>query len=129
MAMTKKEQAEMAAAIDRAEVLSALRWSEKPPERDVMPPLSGYSEGWEYNSHVKRVWPAWSGQVVHGEGPAPKEGQCSLGVSQNARRLYSNKIAALKAMRHDVEKRAAAELLKIDRQIAAELNDLAVGAA
>lgn len=118
MAMTKKEQAAMKEAIDKAETLAALRWTSD-VERDVIPPEGGsqYSEGWDYNAHSKRVWKAWSGTVTHGEGDAPKEGQKHYSASQNARRLYSTKMLALMAMRHEVEKAAASDLLAIDREI------------
>lgn len=119
----------MQAAIDRAETLAALRWT-GPVERDVEVPLRGYSEGWDYNAHSMRVWQGWSGQVVHGTGPAPKEGGRHYNGSQGSRRMYSTKAKALAAMRHEMEQQAAANLLKVDRQIAAAmLASDAVGAA
>lgn len=122
MAMTKKEQAAMQAAIDRAETLAALRWT-GPVERDVGVPLQGYSEGWDYNAHSMRVWTGWSCQVVHGQGPAPKEGERHYNGSQGARRMFSTKAKALAAMRHEMEQKAAADLLKVDRQIAAAMQE------
>ena len=129
MAMTKKEQEAMRAAIDRAETLAALRWT-APVARDVGIPLQGYSEGWDYNAHSMRVWVGWSGQVVHGQGTAPKDGQRHYNGSQGSRRMFSTQALALAAMRHEMEQKAAADLLKVDRQIAAAmLESEAVGAA
>jgi hypothetical protein len=116
MAMTKKEQAEMKAAIDRADTLAALRWT-APVRRDVDVPKDGYSEGWDYNAWTREAFMGWSSTVSHGTGSAPiavhKSG------SQQPRRYYSTQVRALAAMRHEIEQKAAADLLKIDRQIAA----------
>jgi hypothetical protein len=120
MAMTKKEKAAMQAAIDRAETLAALRWT-NPVKRDVDVPKDGYSEGWDYNALSKTVFINWSGTVSHGTGPAPKAGAYRSG-SQGSRRYYSTEALALAAMRHEIELKTAAELLKIDRQIAAALD-------
>lgn len=114
--MTKKEQAAMQAAIDRAETLAALRWT-APVERDVLPPESGsYSEGWDYNAYNKTVERYWSSAVSHGCGEAPTNGVYRSG-SQNCRRLYSTERLALMAMRHEIEKGAAKALLAIDRKL------------
>jgi hypothetical protein len=117
MAMTKKERADMNAAIDRAETLAALRWT-APVERDVMPPeRGGYTEGWDFNVYSMQVWRGWSSCVSHGIGPAPIEGRHHSG-SQNARRMFSTKEKALRAMRHEMELQFAADLLKVERRIA-----------
>ena len=120
MAMTKKEQAAMEAAINRAETLAALRWT-APVQRDVDVPRNGYSEGWDYNSYSRIVFRGWSSSISHGKGPAPTPGAMmrTISASQDARRLYSTEALALAAMRHEIEQRVAADLLKIDRQIAA----------
>ena len=128
MAMTKKEsaemqaaKAEMQAAIDRADTLAALRWT-APVQRDVDVPMNGYSEGWDYNTNTYSgiVFRGWSSSVSHGKGPAPTPGAIrTVSASQDARRLYSTEALALAAMRHEIEQKAAAKLLKIDRQIAA----------
>jgi hypothetical protein len=119
MAMTKKEQAAMQAAIDKAETLAALRWTE-PVAKDVPPPEKGYTEGWEFNIYTKAVDPYWSSCIYHGQGPAPKDGNCYDGGRQNPRKLYSTKLLALMALRHEVEKEAATSLMRIDRLIEAE---------
>lgn len=121
MAMTKKEKAAFDALLLRAETLAALRWT-GPIKRDVMPPLwarDGYSEGWDYNAYSKEVWFGWSDCVSHGKGSAPKDGKHHYVGSQQSRRMFSTKEAALRAMRHEIELSAAADLLNIDRQIAA----------
>jgi hypothetical protein len=117
MAMTKKEQAEMKAAIDRADTLAALRWT-APVRRDVDVPKDGYSEGWDYNAWTREAFIGWSSTVSHGTGPASEVGKHKSG-SQQPRRYYSTQVRALAAMRHEIEQKAAADLLKIDRQIAA----------
>lgn len=120
MAMTKKEQAAMQAAIDRAETLAALRWT-NPVQRDVGVPKDGYSEGWDYNAWTKTVFIGWSSSFLHGPGRAPKAGK-HRNASQQPRRYYSTEALALAAMRHEIELKAAADLLKIDRMIAAALD-------
>ena len=115
--MTKKEKAEMQTALDRAETLAALRWT-APVQRDVGVPNDGYSEGWDYNSYTKQVFRGWSSSVSHGPGFAPEVGRYRC-ANQGARRLYLTEALALAAMRHEIELKAAADLLKIDRQIAA----------
>jgi hypothetical protein len=117
MAMNKKEQAAMKAAIDRAEMLAALRWT-KPVLPDVNIPETGYTEGWNYNRYTMRADKAWSSTVSHGTGPLYVEGRKKIG-SQEPQPLYSTEALALAAMRHEIEKKAAALLLTIDRQIAA----------
>ena len=115
--MTKKEQAAMNAAIDRADTLAALRWT-APVRRDVGIPETGYSQGWDYNAYTQIVFHGWSGPVSHGKGPASEAGKYRS-ASQQPRRYYSTQALALAAMRHEIEQKAAADLLKIDRQIAA----------
>ena len=126
MAMTKKEQAAMKEAIDRAELLAALSWTD-PVNKDLPPPSHSwkpssegktYTEGWDFNEYNKTVSQAWSETVVHGYGPYPV-GNKHRRASQNARTLFSTKLLALKALRHAVEMKAAADLMAIDRQIAA----------
>ena len=117
MAMTKKEQAAMQAAIDRAETLAALRWTQ-PVERDVDVPQEGFSQGWDYNAYTKTVWYGWSNSNSHSQGEAPLPGKWISGASQGPRRMFSTKARALAAMRHEIELKAAANLLSIDRQIA-----------
>jgi hypothetical protein len=120
MAMTKKEQAKMQAVIDRAETLAALRWT-NPVPRDVGIPETGYSQGWDYNAWTREAFMGWSGTVSHGTGPAPEDGKRKSG-SQQPRRMYSTEALALAAMRHEIELKTAADLLKIDRLIAAALH-------
>lgn len=115
MAMTKKEQAAMQAAIDRAELLAALRWT-GPVAKDVAPPKKGYSEGWTFNAYSMRVEQGWNDSFAHGSGPAPTDGRFRSG-SQQPQWMFSTEAKALAAMRHEVEIEAAQKLLKIDRLI------------
>lgn len=105
----------MQAAIDRAETLAALRWT-NPVEKDVPPPkgVVGFSEGWTCNAHSGRVEPGWSTSVAHGFGPVPVNDRFRSG-QQNSCWLYSTKAKAYAAMRHEIEKQSAERLLKCDR--------------
>jgi hypothetical protein len=121
MAMNKKEQAAMQARIDRAETLAALRWT-NPVQRDVGVPKDGYSQGWDYNVYTQIVFTGWSSCVSHGKGPLDKNVRKNVSGIQGPRRMYSTKVLALAAMRHEIEQKAAADLLKIDRQIATAMD-------
>lgn len=122
MAMTKKEKAEMQAAIDRAELLAALRWT-APVERDVDIPEEGYAAGWDYNKSSRLIWRTWTGSLVHGRGEAPKPNQRYYSATQGGRRLFSTPEKALAALRHELECLAAANLLAVDRRIKAKSFD------
>jgi hypothetical protein len=119
MAMTKKEREQMDAAIQKAELLAALRWT-APVEKDLPPPdKSGeYSEGWDCNLSAQRVYVAWSDYVGHGSGHAPINYSQRNG-SQKSIWLYSTREKALAALRHAIEKEAASKLLACDKQIKA----------
>jgi hypothetical protein len=113
--MTKKEQREVQERIDRAERIAALRWSDR-IEPDVPKPevFGKPTSGWDFNAYAKRVWPAWSTSITHGEGTY--SGNRPSG-SQGGRGLYSTRELALRALRYEVACMAAVELLKIDRAI------------
>lgn len=121
MAMTKKERAEFDAAIERAEILGALRWTQTAPvPRDVPPPGSGcgnYVCGWSYNSYSGTVYKSWSRVVSNGTG-VPKEG-CYTSGSQGAISQFSTEKLAYQALRHELEVQYAKKLLEIDRKIKA----------
>jgi hypothetical protein len=118
MAMTKKERAEFDAAILRAGILAALRWTDR-VEADVPPP--GFDEpntsGWElivgYDLDTCRVREAWSSSVSHGS--RSRESGCA---SQGSISLYSTELLALKALRHKVEQKSAERLYRLDTLIA-----------
>ena len=116
MAMTKKEQAAFQAAIDRAELLAALRWT-SPVEPDVPIPekFGEYAEGWAFNTYSMIVTQAWTTTVSHGSGFAPKSSSYSRNASQGAQRLYSTQAKAIQAMRHELEIQAAKKLLECDQ--------------
>jgi len=117
MAMTKKEREAFDAAIKKAEILGALRWT-TPVAKDVPIPENGYSEGWiAYSNSVQK---SWSGQHRHGNGDAPAPEDIYKSASQRGVSMYSTRLLALKALRNNTEKEAAEELRKIDRMIAEE---------
>lgn len=115
MAMTKKEKAEFDAAIYRAELLGALRWTSE-VKKDIAPPgpliSNDYVTGWDYNSNSMIAGKAWTSSYSHGNGEI-----CGKHGSQYAKRLFSTKKLALMAMRNEIEKEAAKKLLLIDKMI------------
>ena len=113
MAMTKKEQAAMQAAIDRAEALAALRWTAPvAPDVPIPEPGGAFVTGWTYNEYAREVRPAWSSSVSHGTSTEPgRHG------TQGPLALYSTRTRALQALRHALELQAAAKLLAVDRAI------------
>lgn len=122
MSMTKKEKEEFNAAIRKAKLLAALRWTGN-VEPDVKPPSSSdmkngaHTTGYTFNSFSKRISHCWSESVFHGDMPYRKH------ASQGPRWLYSTEALAYAAMRHEIELKAAAELLEIDERIAATKKD------
>ena len=113
MAMTKKEKAAFDALLLRAETLAALRWT-GPVAFDV--PAPGYDDGYRTGFDISGN-PAWSNSITHGSGPCPSAGDYYRSASQKPAAMFSTRLLALKALRHETEKRCAADLLKIDRQI------------
>lgn len=117
MAMKKKEQAALAALQKAYAMALALRWTQE-VKPDLLPPKSvigEYTTGYLFNTYRLEVDEAWSGCTNHGRGTVP-----GRNGSQNSRTLFSTKLLALRAMRHEVEKNAAENLAKIDALIAAE---------
>jgi hypothetical protein len=112
----KRREAPKPEAVPR----EALRWTE-PVLPDVMPPKGGddLSKGFLHNSYSMRAEPACSSSVYHGIGRNDKT------TSQGTRHLYSTRLLALKAMRHEVENEAAKKLHEIDKLIEQELRDAA----
>ena len=96
--------------------VEALRWTD-PVAPDVPPPSSSQdlSKGFLPNSYSMRVEPACSSAVSHAFGRDDST------TSQGSRHLFSTRLLALRAMRHDVEKEAAAKLAAIDERIADEI--------
>jgi len=114
MAMTKKEQEQVQELKRKLSTLAALRWTEKVlPD---VPPRSKFTEGLTtgWLPCYTRVEPACSSVVSHAIG------QTHETTSQGSRSLYSTKLLALKALRHEMELRFANELAGIDIQIAVE---------
>lgn len=123
MAMTKKERAEFDAAIHRAELLAALRWTDA-VEKDVPPPINGsdkFTTGWRFNSYSMRVDQAWSGSNSNGSGNPPNIIENKYrSASQGGVWLYSTEQKAYAAMRHEIELESAKKLLQCDKEIRAE---------
>ena len=116
--MNKKEQAEMQALREQLHLSNALRFTETPAGPDVPPPdFAGLSKGFLYHAHGEgRVAPACSSAVSHNFGSNEKTS------TQNPRHLYSTKLLALRALRHEMELDCAKRLARIDALIAQEIN-------
>lgn len=111
MALTKKDQAAMAAMRDEVLLAKAFRWTPPVPRTVLKPDIySDRSTGWDFNAYSERVYPAWSSPSAHGEGEERH------GV-QDGRDLFPTKRHALMAMRHELEKKFALTLARIDKQI------------
>ena len=123
MAMNKREQAEYEQALREVAIMRALRWSDGAEGPDVPRPENGHTEGWLYNEHAREpnVYEAWSEPTAHGTGK--HLGKDRPSATQGARRLYSTRTRALKALRAALEREYAETLAKIDAQIAAETAD------
>jgi hypothetical protein len=107
----------MQAAIQKSELLSALRWT-SPVKPDVPPPISGaYTEGWTYNAHSMRVEIAWSSVSRHGIGYAPSASEKYRTASQRPKWLFSSRDKAIAALRHDIENASAELLLRCDKMM------------
>lgn len=113
MAMNKKEQAEFDAAKKAVIVARALNWTQ-PVAPDVPPPptSSTLTTGYLFGSYGVEL--SCSSSINHARGKTDRTN------SQGPRRLYSTKLLALRALRHEVEKECAEKLAKIDMQIHAE---------
>lgn len=110
MSMTKKEKTAHDAALAEARLLGALRWTSEVRPDVPIPIGAGLSTGWlPFHSRVEI---ACSSSVHHATGRTDKT------TSQNPRNLYSTKLLALRALRHEMELRFAQELANVDKQIA-----------
>ena len=115
MSMTKKEQAE----VEALRVRLALRWTE-PVNADVPPPLK-YGEpntrGWRAHTWNDgfRVDAAESSFGTHRITSHVSEGYSAW--SQQSIPLHSTRERALRAARHEMEKRFAEALRRIDVEI------------
>ena len=120
MAMTKKEQEEVRELKRRLSILAALRWTEA-VEEDV--PIPDWKTGNELST-------GWLTGYAGSDRPSVEEGCSSPSfhargrtdktTSQRPTRLYSTKLLALKALRHEMELFFAEKLATVDIQIAAE---------
>lgn len=127
MAMTKKEQAELA----KATSYRSLRFSDYTEERDLnitdtdSPVITGFNINMSrvftmgtIFSYRPAVYQAWSTRTHHGLGDGSKESQHRS--SQGATPLYSTRKKALGALRRQLEDKFADLLMQIDMAIAEE---------
>lgn len=120
MAMNKKEQAEMAELKRQVAINRALNWTQSiAPDLKVPSFDDKDSSGFVFNAHNAHVQPAWSTSVSHGVGqPARMKG---YSASQRGISMYSSKLLALRALRHEMELAFANRLADVDKQIEAEI--------
>ncbi len=110
MAMTKKEKAMLEAAL----MAAALRTTAH-VEPDV--PVPGYGEQMTtgYTPCYDRVCVACSTSMGRGIGRTDKPDSFGSGLA-----LYSTRLLALRALRHEVERDCAVRLRRVDRMIEEE---------
>ncbi len=119
--MNKKEQAEFEAAKKAVFVARALNWSEPVP-RDVAVPVRGHTTGWVYNANLRSpcVMKALSSSTGH--ATTWESNDFPVGTStQRGISMYSTRLLALRAMRHEIECEVAEILAGIDIEIQKEL--------
>lgn len=118
MAMNKKEQAEFDKLKFDLASAKALSWTSK-VFPDLMPPkgFGELSKGWMYRVHSQSVVPACSSSIGHDIGRDDRT------TSQQPKALYSTKLLALRALRHEAEVIAAVTLANIDYQIEIAVRD------
>ncbi len=121
--MNKKETAAFEALQNELRLAKSLRFTE-PVRPDVPPPTSeergnrltvGYDFAGALGTAGGRVEVACSSSVHHALGRTDKT------TSQGSRALYSTRLLALRALRHEVEQECAKRLAGIDKQIEQEL--------
>jgi hypothetical protein len=118
--MNKKEQSYVEWLEINLRLAKALSWTQ-PVAPDIAKPenFREASIGFTFNPHTNTVSPATSESNRHyvGSHAIPRNGT----ASQQGIALYSTKLRALQALRHEVEKMVAARLAAIDKQIEHEL--------
>jgi hypothetical protein len=116
MALTLKEKAEFARLKDEVRIARALRFTD-PVARDLHYRRGGeVIQGWDYNAYGDgKVYEAWSSAVHHGYGKYIEKGRSS--GSQNPLNLYSTELLALRALRCELERKAAEQLAAVDARI------------
>jgi hypothetical protein len=112
MSMTKKERAAFDKALADAMRLGALRWTTDVRPDVPVPKGNEMTTGWL--PVYSRVDVACSNTVNHAVGRTDKT------TTQQPRQLYSTKLLALRALRHEMEHRFAEQLANVDKQIADE---------
>lgn len=120
--MTKKEQKAFDDLRQQLLLAKAFHLTEV-VEPDVMPPNSytGHASGWWAHAYGDgwRVEPAWTSSGSHGLGYASPSGR--LSGSQGSRRLFSNRLLALRSARNTAEANVLRLLVQIDSEIEKEL--------
>ena len=133
MAMTKREQAELEALLQRFAEAKALRWLGVPEPARMPLPEKGYVNGWTFNTYDSGVNTAWTGSNSHSRsGHRTDDGQGyrrNISASQGGLPLYATELDALIALRLATERECARKLAALDRRIDAERAASADGAA
>ena len=117
--MTKKEQAEVAAMKAQLQLFAALRWTEEVKPDVPIPTDSEITRGWVpgYRDAIQAI----STALCHYRGSDAHEGKiAAYSWSRDPWALYSTRLLALRALRHDMELLFAKDLAAIDRLIERE---------
>jgi hypothetical protein len=115
MALNLKEKAEFARLQDEVRIARALRWTE-PVARDLPAPreAGSASQGWDCDGVV--VYRAWSLHSSYGRGIYTDD-QSRQKLYPACRPIYSTELRALRALRCELERKAAEALAAIDARI------------
>lgn len=112
MAMTKAEKQKLEEAL----TLAALRFTGKPPAKDIAPPEGGkMTSGYFFNIFTQNVRQAHSKSYAHTFSNPNRDTW-----SREPIWLYSTKLMALQALRHATEMECAGKLRAIDVMIEKE---------
>ncbi|OTE98064.1 hypothetical protein BCS42_11575 [Crenothrix sp. D3] len=113
MVMSKKEQEMLDNAILLAETTMALRWTPVIKPDVPIPSQDEVATGWLYTISNRKIYEIWSHSTIHGDMPYMPKFYRSGGKAS-----YSTKALAYAAMRNELERKFAIELLEIDKFIA-----------
>lgn len=125
MSMTKKETVEFEALRQELRIARAMRFTEA-VEPDVKPPTgSGFTKGWDMHAYQGvRVEKAWSEYGRNGDGWKPLDHWLDhWWGSRGSKRLYSTRLLALRAGRHDLGMQFARMLAQVDAEIEREMTN------
>jgi hypothetical protein len=117
MSLNLKEKAEFARLQDEVRIARALRWTE-PVACDLhAPAVAGkVAQGFAFDAESRTILPVWSSCARHGAGVYLKNrGKDASGTGPA--NMFSTELLALRALRCELERKAAEALAAIDARI------------